>query len=105
MRWADLQEIEESASLPEGPLKRKNVLIAAISTHALMRDPHARFKPGTHIGVDMTGTLAGASPYLVNVWVVAVGGWRHGWFPRAIPKLRTLSLPVHSSVSGAVRAF
>jgi len=35
MRCADFQEIWEIASLPEGPLKRKNVLIAAISKHPL----------------------------------------------------------------------
>ena len=35
MRCADFQGIWEIASLPEGPLKRKNVLIAGISKHAL----------------------------------------------------------------------
>jgi hypothetical protein len=35
MCWADLQGIVERASLPEGPLKHKNVLIAGISKHAL----------------------------------------------------------------------
>jgi hypothetical protein len=35
MRWADLQGIVERASLPEGPLKHKNVLISGISKHAL----------------------------------------------------------------------
>ena len=36
MSWADFQGILEIASLPEGPLKHKNVLISGISKHALM---------------------------------------------------------------------
>ena len=35
MSWADFQGILEIASLPEGPLKHKNVLISGISKHAL----------------------------------------------------------------------
>jgi hypothetical protein len=35
MIWADFQGILEIASLPEGPLKHKNVLISGISKHAL----------------------------------------------------------------------
>jgi hypothetical protein len=35
MSWADFQGIVEIASLPEGPLKHKNVLISGISQHAL----------------------------------------------------------------------
>src|SRR5262245_27204929 len=37
MSWADFQGILEIASLPEGPLKHKNVLISGISKHALSR--------------------------------------------------------------------
>jgi hypothetical protein len=38
MSWADFQGILEIASLPEGPLKHKNVLISGISKHALSVD-------------------------------------------------------------------
>src|SRR5262249_8901494 len=52
MSWADFQGILEIASLPEGPLKHKNVLISGISKHALR--PYKSLKRVRHAGSLLT---------------------------------------------------
>jgi hypothetical protein len=50
MCWADLQGIVERASLPEGPLKHKNVLMSGMSKHALRRVDGNQQRPcGLHM--------------------------------------------------------
>src|SRR5678815_1830056 len=51
------------------------------------------FKPGKDICVGVTGKLVGSLPYLVKVWLAALGHWWHGLSPCSIPRLRTTPLP------------
>jgi hypothetical protein len=46
------------------------------------------FKPGKLIGISVTGKLVGFPPYVVKVWLAALGALWHGVSPCSIARLR-----------------